>query len=190
MWLEGSVRLHCRELFFLCEWLSVEASFWTWGVGLCPLLFSVLRAHLAWTCAGLCVLPQCLGVHVCVSLVVSRGLVSLCPPPHWSLIIFLPPLEHRSLRPEGSGSMKTSHSGLDVPGSHSQHTVQLWVSVLVPLLWDFSDDGSRACNSLYRATNSLGNNPSFLGFSIGGHFWPITRLDVTHPRLHLVVRDV
>ena len=42
-----------------------------------------------------------------------------------ALTIFLPPLSHRCLSPEGRGLMKTSHLGLG--------GLKLWVSVLVPI---------------------------------------------------------
>lgn len=58
----------------------------------------------------LCMLPQSLWVHMCISPIVSRK--------HYFLgvihyfIIFLPPIPHRSLNPEGTHLIKLSHLGL------------------------------------------------------------------------------
>lgn len=78
------------------------------------------RASLLWCVEGLVFLGffshhPSLRVHTCVRPLVCRGSrFSRCLLPPLALMLFLPPLPHRSLRPAGRDLVAVSHSGLGV----------------------------------------------------------------------------
>lgn len=73
---------------------------------------------------------------MCASfLLCLQDLVSLPFLSSWALTIFLPARPQSSLYPEGKDLMETCNLGLSVPRPVTLHSVQLWVSVFVPMYY-------------------------------------------------------
>lgn len=91
----------------IASWLEMRASF------TCPLSSS---PHLVLTYVGPCILPQSLGVPMCIGPVLYKALFPYCPLFPLALILFPPLLPHGSVRQEDRYLMETSCSGLRLQG--------------------------------------------------------------------------
>lgn len=118
----------CSETSFASDYQLEIYSFWIRDGDLCALPLSVLGSHRTYPMQVLCILPQSVWVHMCISPAMSRrhGFLGIFHP-HWLLQYFL------LLNPEGERFDGDIPLGLCSKVSHSLHIVQLWLSVFVPI---------------------------------------------------------
>ena len=126
-WIPSETLLEKTRFSYAGSSFSTEDSFWVRAGGCVH--FASQFWNLIWhrLMQVLCILPISMGLCVLV-LLCLEGLVFFVSSIPLAFTIFLSPLLHSFLIPEGMDLIETSHLGLSVT-----HIVLLWIFVFVPI---------------------------------------------------------